>query len=118
MIKYNCHVLYYGFNPSQLIFKIKNRLPYCYRIISMLLFPLCLLKTNNHLPIFKYLGFPGRSVVKTRPAIQETQVPPLGWEDLLEKETAIHSSVFAWEIPWTEEPGGLQSMGSQKVRHN
>ena len=42
----------------------------------------------------------------------------LGWEDLLEKGMATHSSILAWRIPWTEEPGGLQSMGSQSVRHN
>ena len=42
----------------------------------------------------------------------------LGWDDLLEKEMETHSSILAWEIPWTEEPGGLQSMGSQRVRHN
>ena len=52
--------------------------------------------------------------VKNLPAMQETGVPSLGWEDPLEKEMAIHSSILAWEIPWTEEPGGLQSMGSQE----
>ena len=46
--------------------------------------------------------------------LQETQVQSLGWEDPLEKEMAIHSSILAWKIPWTEEPGGLQSVGSQK----
>ena len=46
------------------------------------------------------------------------QVQSLGWQDLLEKETATHSSIRAWEIPWTEEPGGLQSMGLQRVQHN
>ena len=50
--------------------------------------------------------------------VQETWVPSLGWEGLLEKEMATHSSILAWRIPWTEEPGGLQSMGSQRVRHN
>ena len=54
------------------------------------------------------------SVVKDPPAVQETQVQSLGREDLLEKETATHSSILAWEKPWTETPGGLQSMGSQK----
>ena len=49
--------------------------------------------------------------------MQETQVPSLGWEDPLEEEMAIHSSILAWKIPWTEEPGGLQSMGLQRVRH-
>ena len=48
------------------------------------------------------------------PAMQETWVRSLGWEDPLEKETATHSNILAWEIPWTEEPGRLQSMGSQK----
>ena len=56
--------------------------------------------------------------VKTSPAMQETWVQSLGQEDPLEKEMATHSSIFAWEIPWTEEPSGLQSMGSQRVRHN
>ena len=50
--------------------------------------------------------------------MQETQVQSLGWEDPLEKEMATHSSTLAWKIPWTEEPGGLQSMGSQRVRYD
>ena len=49
---------------------------------------------------------------------QETQVRSLGQEDALEKEMATHSSILIWKIPWTEEPGGLQSMGSQRVGHN
>ena len=49
---------------------------------------------------------------------QEMQVWSLGWEDPLEKEIAIHSSILAWKIPWTEEPGGLQSLRSQRVEHN
>ena len=57
-------------------------------------------------------------VVKHLPAMWETRVQSLGWEDPLEKEMATHSSTVAWKIPWTEEPGGLQSMGSQRVRHN
>ena len=52
-------------------------------------------------------------MVKNPPAMQETQVLSLGQEDPLEKGTATHSSILAWETPWTEEPGGLQSMGSQ-----
>ena len=52
------------------------------------------------------------------PVTQETQVRSLGWEDALEKRIATHSSVLAWKIPWTEEPGGLQSMGSKRVGHN
>ena len=52
--------------------------------------------------------------VKNLPAVQETRVQFLGWEDALEKEMATHSGILAWRIPWTEEPGGLQSMGSQE----
>ena len=53
-------------------------------------------------------------LVKNLPAMQETWVRFLGWEDPLEKEMASHSSILAWETPWTDEPGGLQSMGPQK----
>ena len=56
--------------------------------------------------------------VKYLSTIWETQVQSLGREDPLEKEMAIHSSTIAWKIPWTEEPGRLQSMGSQRVRHD
>ena len=49
--------------------------------------------------------------------MQEMQVQVLGWEDRLQNEMATRSSILAWEIPWTEEPGGLQSMGSQRIRH-
>ena len=60
------------------------------------------------------MSFPGGSAVKNPLAIQVMQVRFLVWEDPLEKEMATHSSSLAWEIPWTEEPSGLQSMGSQK----
>ena len=53
--------------------------------------------------------------LKRLPAMRETQVQSLGWEDPLEKEMATHSSTLAWRIPWREEPGRLQSMGSQRV---
>ena len=56
-------------------------------------------------------------MVKNLPAMQETWVRSLGWEDPLEKGMATHSSILAWRILWTEEPGGLQSMGSQRVTH-
>ena len=76
-------------------------------------------------PIFKiallrYKGFPGGSAVKNPPAIQEmqTRIRSLGREDPLEKEMATHSSILAWKIPWTEEPGRLQPMGSQRVGHD
>ena len=64
------------------------------------------------------LCFPGAQRLKHLPAMQETWVRSLGWEDPLEKEMATHSSILAWRIPWTEEPGGLQSTGSQRVGHD
>ena len=66
------------------------------------------------------MGFPADSVVRfylPMPKIQEMQVWSLGQEDSLEEERATHSSILAWEVPQTEEPGGLQSTGSQRVRH-
>ena len=57
-------------------------------------------------------------MVKRLPAIQETWVRSLGWKDPLEKEMATHSNILGWKIPWIEESGGLQSMGSQRVGHN
>ena len=57
-------------------------------------------------------------LVKNLPAMQETQVQSLGQEDPVEKEMATHSSILAWRIPWTEEPGRLQSMGSLRVGHD
>ena len=56
--------------------------------------------------------------VKNLPAVQETHGQSLGWEDPLEKEMTTHSNILAGKISWTEEPGGLQSMGSQKVGHD
>ena len=60
------------------------------------------------------LGFSGVSVVKNSPIMQEMQVQSLGWEDPLEKEMAIHSSILAWEIPWTEKPGRATVHGVRK----
>ena len=57
-------------------------------------------------------------IVKNLPAMQETWVPSLDQEDTLEKGMATHSSILAWRIPWTQEPGRLQSMGSQRIRHD
>ena len=80
----------------------------CYREESILTPCFCL-----------FVGdFPGDSVVKNARAMQETWVQSLGWEDHLEKEMATHSSILAWEISWTGEPDGLQSMGLQRVRHD
>ena len=63
-----------------------------------------------------FFGWPSLAaqLIKNLPVMQETWVRFLGWEDPLEKEMAIHSSTLAWKISWTEEPGGLQSMGSQE----
>ena len=57
-------------------------------------------------------------LVKNPPTMRETWVWSVGWQDPLEKEMATHSSILAWEIPWTEEPGGLQSMGSKRVERD
>ena len=57
-------------------------------------------------------------MIKNLPAKQETWVRSLSWDDPLEKEMATHASILAWRIPWTEESGGLQSMGSQRVSHD
>ena len=57
-------------------------------------------------------------MIKNLPAVREMQVQSLGQEDPLEEEMATRSSILAWRIPWTEEPGGLQSMESQRVRHD
>ena len=63
-------------------------------------------------------GFPGGSVVKNLPAMWETGVRSLGQGDPLEEEMATHSRILAWRIPWTEQPGGLVSMESKRVRHD
>ena len=75
-------------------------------------------KESKKVKIDVYVGFPGGSVVKNLLAQQETWVQSLGWEDLLKKEMATHSSILAWQIPWTEEPGRLQSMRVQRVGHD
>ena len=78
----------------------------------------------SHVPslLFTWGQTMGASLVAQRlkhlPAVRETWVWSLGWEDLLEKGMATHSSILAWRIPWTEEPGRLQSMGVQRVRHD
>ena len=66
-------------------------------------------------------GFPGGSAIKNLPVMQELQetwVQSLSWEDTLEKEMATHYTILTWEIPWTEEPGGLESTGLQRDGHN
>ena len=66
----------------------------------------------------KHWASPVAQMVKNLPAMQETQVQCLGWEDPMEKEMATHPSILAWRILWTEEPGGLQTMGLQRIGHN
>ena len=73
------------------------------------------MEKNNKIKLVFYLV---AQMVKNLLAMLETWVQSLGWKDPLEKEMATHSSILAWRIPWTEEPGGLQPMGSQRVRHN
>ena len=75
----------------------------------------CAKENSDLLPA---IGFPGCSDVKNLPAMQEIEVRSQGWEDALQKGTATHSSILTWRIPWTEEPGGPQSLESQRVRHN
>ena len=79
-----------------------------------------ILVTNAFDSLFKILwGSPGYAAVKNPPAnAEDSEVPSLGREDPLEVEMATRSSILAWEIPWTEEPGRLQSMRSQRVRHD
>ena len=71
-----------------------------------------------HMYLCMYMGFPGGSVVKNLSAVQEVWVRFLGWEDPLEEGMATHSSTLAWRIPWTEELGGPQSIGSDRVGHD
>ena len=77
---------------------------------------------DEHISVFETLKRNGSSLVaqmaKCLPTAWETQVQSLDWKDPVEKEMATHSSTLAWKIPWTEEPGRLQSMGSQRVGHN
>ena len=68
--------------------------------------------------VYTHMGFLVAQTAKSLPAMQETWVGSLGQEDCLEKEMATHSNILAWKTPWTEEPGGLQSAGLQRVRHD
>ena len=76
------------------------------------------LQLNTDTTENRHPQLPAAQMVKNLPAVQETSVQSLGQEDPLEKGIAIHSSILAWRISWTEESGGLQSIGSQTVRHN
>ena len=78
---------------------------------------LCLVTEELHTNLL-YMTSLVAQTIKRLSTMRETQARSLGWEDPLEKEMAIHYSTIAWKIPWTEEPGRLQSMGLQRVRHN
>ena len=71
-------------------------------------------KQTKHSPVSERMA----QMIKSLPAIQETQVQSLDWNDPLKKRMATHTSGLAWRVPWTEEPDGLQSKGSQRVEHN
>ena len=111
--------------------KIGIKLPYDPAIPLLGIYPEeTIIERDTHTPMFiaalftiarLWKGFPGGPVVKN-PAADAGDtgdtVQSLGWEDPLEKETATYSSILAWEIPWTEEPAGLLSLGLQRVRHD
>ena len=98
-----------------LVFISALRSPEC---VCMCVSALGLLVSSCRLPTAVFLAFPGGSDRKNPPAMQETWVWFLAWADSLEESMATHSSVLAWRIPQTEESGRLQSLGSQKVRHD
>ena len=85
------------------------------QIVPPHLTKLLLLELNKSKSIVITWAFLVTQMVKNLPVMQETQVQSLGWEDPLVNTMAIHSSILAWRIPWTGEPGGLQSVGSQRV---
>ena len=88
-----------------------------YSIFCDNLFEKRILKGMN-IYVFTYMGFHGGLAVKNLPAVQETRVQSLGQEDPLEEGMATHSSILCWRVPGTEEPGGLQSVGSHRVGHD
>ena len=79
---------------------------------------MCITNKKNNACILYAVSSSLVAQIKNPPAMWETLVPSLSWEDPLEKGMATHSSILAWRSPWTEEPGGLQSMGSQVVWHD
>ena len=83
------------------------------RFVLSLCVSISVLQIRSSIPCF-----PGGSVVENLPAMWETQVGSLGWEDPLEKGMATHCSTLAWRIPWTEEPERLKALGSHRVRHD
>ena len=87
------------------------------QLFAMLYWFLLYNKVNRHIYTYIWTSLVAQ-MVKHLPAMWETWVRSLGWEDPLEKEKATHSSILAWKIPWTEEPGGLQFTGLQRVGHD
>ena len=73
---------------------------------------------NTEIKLLNYLASLLAQMIKSLSVMQESQVQSLVWEDPLEKEMATHLNILAWKVPWTKEPGELQSMGLQRVRHN
>ena len=129
------HKSRYGNKKIKSFKKFRALLSSCFRYVSLwyciCLIPPSLLQSAQASGIFQvtvnkslltthmcHMGFSGGSGVKNLPTKQEMQVMSLGWEDPLKKEMATHSSILAWRIPWTEEPGRLQSMGLQTVGHD
>ena len=108
LLRYNSQIYISLRVHSSLVFSIVTE--FCNHHHNLVWYHFCHTKETLYLLFF----FPGGIVVKNLPAVQETQVQSLGWEDPLEKKMSTHSSILAWEIPWTEEPGGLKSMGLQK----
>ena len=88
--------------------------------ILVLMIKVLLITANIKLLLYGHISWASlmAQLVKNLPAVQETWIQSLNWEDPLEKGMATHSSILAYRIPWTEEPRGLQSMVSQRVRHN
>ena len=91
---------------------------YCYEKHNFIKTVRKIMKNGNNLIFQKNETSLVAQMVKHLSTMQETWVQSLGWEDLLEKEMATHSSILAWKTPWTEEPCRLQSMGSQRARHD
>ena len=101
-----------GINASDFVFPVKA---YCFPRLSVKIH--CLMDSLGG-PVATTLASLVAQTVQRLSAMRETRVQSLGPEDPLEEEMAIHSSTLDWKIPWTEKPGGLQSMGSQRVRHD
>ena len=110
-----------SFNQRIPFFSLINSNPWCSTIWCL---PVCVdkipIQSGSYLTSLEWSIRASLVVqsVKSLSAMQETCIQSLGWEEPLEKEMTIHSTILSWRIPWTEEPRGLQSMGSQRVRHN